>query len=162
MITTVPTEPFLLDGTRNLYLENLLFDNPDAALKWMDESSPALENHLNFLLEAGEDIEAIPYCPYCKKNKVKSFVFVGGVASYELTSCNSRECRRQLFKNSPSGVVFPISTSTLFLFADQPEYKRRIGKLIKDMLGLGREASADKILSKMVENYRNRSVLLAS
>jgi hypothetical protein len=161
----VPDSPFILpDGKfAGLALESLIFTNP-AGVVLLSKKNLALNQHLNFLFKAGENLPTIPYCS-CGKNKVKHFIMDSGKPRYDLICCDDNECINNLIMHKVNftdsdKILWPIRLSTLLSLKDQEEQKAA-ARFMKNVLGLSRRATSEDILELLSGHYKQAIALAA-
>lgn len=105
----------------------------------------ALDQHLDFIFEAGCELETKLICPFCNEKKVKNFLVPGKQFSTGLTCCENPECRRQL-KNLRPGYdlrIFRISTLGEF---KTTTLRKKAEMFFRKVYGYPRKATPEKIL----------------
>ncbi len=120
-------------------------------LRWMlsrvrKEEAGSFKNdlhlHLEWLINAGEEVEPTQNCPICKERKVRSFAVRWGHAGdfsidRDYTFCEKEECKQEIQAFSyDQGLTFlPFKFSSLLQFRKGGD-RKRIVNLLKWAFGI--------------------------
>jgi|GEM_PF-2099459 len=96
--------------------ENFIFRNSDYLFYVRNRKhhdKDVLDQHLDFIFEAGAKLQTKKICPFCKKKTVKFFLFDSLFFLEGLTSCEDNLCKETLKSLHPGISLAPFLISTL-------------------------------------------------
>lgn len=140
-----PTGPYVIQSGKNKdkVLELLMFQKYWLLIWWIkkfNENKPAIKNrfhrHIEWLLQQGENRQAVTLCPQCKQYPVKFFSSLGspkyGYSIYPIyTCCESELCQQRLFHEAVGSVpnFYPVKFSSIM------NYRKKFDqKMVVDLL----------------------------
>jgi hypothetical protein len=149
----IPTTPYIFQSGKHAgeSVESFIFKGSEYLFHVRNRKhreNDVLDQHLDFIFEAGCELETKLLCPFCQEKKVKNFLVLNKQFLTGLTCCDNPECRRQL-KNLHPGYdlrIFRISTLGEFKI---PSIRKKAETFFRKVYGYPRKATPEKILDML-------------
>jgi hypothetical protein len=116
-----PETPYIFKSGRhqNECVESFIFKNSNYLFEVRNRkhrTGDALDKHLDFIFEAGDQLSTAKVCPFCQQKMVKYFLFNHNLLLPELTCCQEHECQKSLKELHPTTNLIRFRLSSLGLF----------------------------------------------
>ena len=154
----IPEKPYILQSGEHQgeCIEKFIFKNSDYLFHLRNlrqAEKNVLRRYLDFVFYAGHLLRTTHYCPFCKEELVKYFLFRGDNFSTNLTCCNNRQCQEKLKEMCPNYYLKPFRLSTLGTFKEK-NHREKAEIFFKSIYGFPRQVTPEQIfnaLKKTVE-----------
>lgn len=149
----IPDRPYVLRSGKHegQFIEEFIFKDSDYLfhLRARDYAeNNVLKKYLDFVFYAGYLLKTSHYCPFCKEELVKFFLFRGTHFSENLTCCDKPECRAKLKEICPGYDLKPFRISTLGEFKKK-NHREAAEIFFKRIYGFPRRVTSEQIFKAL-------------
>jgi hypothetical protein len=151
----IPQAPYVFKSGKHKdeCVESFIFKNSDYLFHVRNRehrTGDALDQHLDFIFEAGHKMPTKIICPFCQQKVVKYFLFDRYLLLPGLTCCDDVECKMQLKKLHPQTELVPFRFSSLGLFK-KITIRRKAEIFFKKVYGMPRIITPQIVFSRLRE-----------
>lgn len=163
----VPTGPYFFKNSSRFpgqALESFILKDSEvffSFLKRIHREKDSLNDHLEFLLKASNYWETKFICPICREKPVKYFIFLNfNYLSSDLTCCDSEYCKHELRSGRENSSFRKINLKGFASFKSDKN-RKQAEVLLRKVLGLKKDLSAEEVFSFIKEGYDKHLKLLS-
>lgn len=151
----IPQAPYVFKSGKHKdeCVESFIFKNSNYLFHVRNRehrTGDALEQHLDFIFEAGCKLSTKTICPFCNQKTVKYFLFNRDLLLPSLTCCEEMECKIQLKKLHPRNELVPFRFSSLGLFK-KITIRKKAEIFFKKVYGMPRIITPQIVFSRLKE-----------
>ena len=151
----IPQEPYVFKSGKHKdeCVESFIFKNSSYLFHVRNRehrAGDALDQHLDFIFEAGYKMPTKIICPFCGQKVVKYFLFNRDLLLPGLTCCEEMECKIQLRKLHPGTELVPFRFSSLGLFK-KITIRKKAEVFFKKVYGMPRIITPEIVFSRLKE-----------